>query len=124
MIEKLILHIGTHKTGTTYIQENLLKNEVLLNEVSYSLIDRERDASEVKKWLYPKWYGIEDEVSQGNKAREQLILLKENLNKNVIWSEENFSDETSVIEQNIRIEKIKKCLDILGAKSTEIHIFF
>lgn len=38
-MSKLYLHIGTHKTGTTAIQRNLLKQEKMLLKEGYILID-------------------------------------------------------------------------------------
>ncbi|MFK8011058.1 MAG: hypothetical protein AB8B80_03390 [Marinicellaceae bacterium] len=126
MIQNFYIHIGTYKTGTTSIQQYLLENESELKLKDITLIDRDRDLPEVSKWLFPKWYDIEDEAKQESKAIQQILTLKEKVIscENIIYSEENFTDVLSVEEQLSRAKKLKFLIDIYSAKLTHIHVFY
>lgn len=50
-MKKLILHIGSHKTGSTSIQNSLNNNDSLLNDNGYSYFNI--DLAEVRFLLRP-----------------------------------------------------------------------
>ena len=126
MIQNFYIHIGTYKTGTTSIQQLLLKHEQQLTLNDIYVIDRERDLPEVSKWLFPEWYDIEDMAKQESKAIHQILAVKKEFIacENVVYSEENFTDLLSIKEQQSRAKKLKFIIDIFSARSTELHVFY
>lgn len=126
MIQNFQIHIGTYKTGTTTIQQLLLKYESQLNVHDVYVIDRERDLPEVSKWLYPDWYGVEDLAKQETKAIHQILAVKKAViaYENIVYSEENFTDVLSTDDQKARMKKLNFVIDMFSAKETTAHVFF
>ncbi|MEZ9322781.1 hypothetical protein AB4161_20825 [Vibrio sp. 10N.286.51.E5] len=94
---KLILHIGTHKTGTSSIQQALYNNRVLLNEYGYKYFIDTPDGIKRQDGNTTSWIGYDlNSMKSGyggwvsNKTK-LFSLLKGKYDRNVIISNENFS---------------------------------
>lgn len=107
----LCIHVGPHKTGTSYIQRNLKQN---------------RKEIEARGWTYPKIgydgsshsklsLNPEKAVSMTSHFYKRLKELGEKSDK-IIFSGENFSGWS--------IEHFKKLAAILGRKDNEVHVLF
>ncbi|WP_299130686.1 hypothetical protein [uncultured Vibrio sp.] len=121
---KLIIHIGMHKTGTTSIQTSLDKySEMLNNDYGYFVLSRENNIPKVKEWLYPEWHNKESNFEFKYYTFKQIIETSHG-KKNIIYSEENFSDEVSRLKQCERINKLIEFISIFPMEEVEVHIFF
>ncbi|NKF50094.1 hypothetical protein G3R49_05860 [Shewanella sp. WXL01] len=107
-MKKLVLHIGPHKTASTYIQKSLLENTAYLSS---------------KGWTYP-----DDEILQYghhpfvnwllNGDYDQLEHYTERLkalNSNILLSSENFD--------RLNQQQIQKLHDVVN-KCFEVHILY
>jgi len=125
-MSKLIIHIGTHKTGTTSIQNALDEHQYeLFNNENMFVFSRESNVPKIKYWLYPEWYGNSDVNSIEPIALKEFIDLEKDIgNCNAVYSEENFSDEVSVVEQKKKLDKLLLFINESKYNEFEIHVFF
>ena len=118
---ELILHIGLHKTGTTSIQESLLTHSQELKRKGWTVLDRNTELLDVQKYLYPTWFGLEDNITLMNRALDCLSQIEPG--RNYIYSEENFSNCLTIEEQHKLLRKLNKVLRLLRPKKTQVHVF-
>ena len=67
--KQLILHAGTHKTGTTAIQDSLERHQEYLAARGYSQATLHRDLRELHEAFNPKAYGKRPEEIDLDKLR-------------------------------------------------------
>ena len=84
-MKTLVIHAGSHKTGTSSIQRFLFKNKVHLEEKSISVFNK---ISHPNYWVIPRFEDNGVRVSFRNGLIHELSKLNGN---NVIISSENFS---------------------------------
>lgn len=91
-MKTLYLHIGSHKTGTSSIQQSLYENRELLNKYDYSVFLEKANGNSHKADGFNSW--LWDNNGIGLKVRQAKILA-ERLNEvkypNVVMSSEHFS---------------------------------
>lgn len=94
MSKKLYLHIGSHKTGTTSIQEVLFNSADYLQQFGISVFYQQIQNAEILKGSINSWFdGYENPFEKGINIAHKAILANEmsKLNGDVIASSEQFS---------------------------------
>jgi hypothetical protein len=81
--DRIILHIGTHKTGTTAIQKELLENRVLLAERNIHYPDI--------GFVYYGHHLFAEHLSNNHEKVKEYIVEVKKLKGDVVLSSENFS---------------------------------
>ena len=105
-MKNLYLHIGTHKTGTTSIQQTIRKNKEKLKEFDYCWVEE-------SYWLFKRFNPQEIEAVVN--FLEQLKTLPEN---NLIFSSEGYSgglaNDINIVNQKAEI--LRKILQGFNVK--------
>ena len=93
MTRKLIIHIGSHKTGTSSIQHTLFKNKAVLQKQGYTLFCQDPDGLERKSGNSITW--VKFKLKRGHriegKIRKKLPRALDVAGNNVIISAETLS---------------------------------
>lgn len=89
MKTKYILHIGTHKTGTTWLQDFLSENRetLLQNGLDYPLIGRKKEGSQAHRYFSAYFRGIKKEYPVGF---DDVFTKKISSSEKCILSSEDF----------------------------------
>ncbi|HEE0245358.1 TPA: hypothetical protein R6264_002036 [Legionella pneumophila] len=89
MSKKYILHIGSHKTGTTWLQEFLSANRerLLLNGIDFPLIGRAKHGCQAHRYFSAYFRGIKNEHPDDF---EQVFAQEISRTENCIISSEDF----------------------------------
>ena len=117
MDKKLILHIGSHKTGTTSIQAALYQNKKSLEKQGFSLFYHSANGVDSKDGHPGLWTLTFDEVSRGVFIRPDLAKALSRLPETVVMSQENFSwvVERSELEKfNTRLRQYFSDIQIIA----------
>ena len=86
MKKKLILHIGPHKTGSTFIQKSLVKNEAKLKEASFLYPKKRREFSHghhalAKAFQENDKIFIDSFLSEMERSSEDVIISSEDFDR-------------------------------------------
>lgn len=105
MLDNLYLHIGPHKTGSTYIQKMLYENRDLLRDKEKLYFDFITDGG----WGHHKL--VESIYNPGSELFQQLMGKIQAVNGSLIISSENFDlltiDQLRVFYESIELKKVK-----------------
>lgn len=87
---KIIFHLGTHKTGTTYIQETLDENSTLLKTHNIRYFTLHKELSFLHKAFYPEAYGAYYSDELVDEAIDKIfsIITSTNFDKYIISGED------------------------------------
>jgi len=88
---KLLLHIGTHKTGTSSIQKALYENQACLDDLGYKFYFRGKGGVDRKTGISGGWFDRNEDPRDGLRLSKELAETLGNTEGNILFCQENLS---------------------------------
>ena len=120
---KIIFHLGTHKTGTTYIQDTFDENVELLRENNVRYFTLHKEMKFLHKAFYPEAYGASSSKESKKEAVDQFYaILSSTSYDTYIISGEDMSGY--IWDWTERLHLLKDIVQKCSAYDVEVVVYF